>query len=333
MISISKRSAARGVLLVMLTVGTPVLAQPKEEPVPEGVFKLSELRIFLESPVWFAWKLPASKFLLAYVQAPAKEGEPPVRQVVVLDPKGKLDAKRTEALKAALAPIDPDGKCLETGEGRMPVLMPLGAKGLALQPVPNPGRACLFTWNAKTSVIDVRAADSAKELCGEKGCPPEQCWWTANCWLPEGPDLDLARRGFASSPLSQSLVAGISAPGNALLAATLPGSGRVLLWVPSWRLADAEDPSKNKDSRIIVFDPVRKSIDPSLTRKLAKALEDATDECQGLGTITELRSGARGVTLHQSYEHGDLRLSCSSTITWNGTSGKFSVEVQPATSK
>ncbi len=335
-----KRSVSRGglrglvcraLLLTVLMVGTGVLAQPQEEPLPEGVFKLAEIRIFLSSPVRFAWKLPMSKFLLAYVQGPEKPGETPSRRLVVLDGKGRLDGKRTEALKAAIAQADPTGMCMDAGEGMMPLLMPLGAKGLALQPSHAPERSCLFTWNARRSAIELQGADSARDFCGAQGCPPQQCWWTESCWLPEGPDLDTARKGFALSPLAQSLVETLSAPGEALLAATLPGSGRVLLWVPSGRLADPEDPAKKMDSRVLVYDPRKRAIDAALTRQLAKALDAPMDECQGLGTLTELQRGEKGVTLRQSYDHGTTHLRCSSTVTWNLKGRRFDVEAQPST--
>lgn len=325
--------ASRAVLLAVLTVGTAVLAQPQEEPLPEGVFKLAEIRTFLSSPVWFAWKLPTSKFLLVYAQGMTKPGEMPPRQLVVLDGKGRLDKKRTEALKAALSQVDPKGQCMEAGAERMPMLMPVGTQGLALQPSHAPTRSCLFTWNARRSEIEVRGADSVREFCGGQGCPPQQCWWKEGCWLPEGPDLDTARKGFALSPVSDSLVEQISAPGDALLAATLPGSGRILLWVPSWRLADPEDPAKKMDSRVLVFDPRKKAIDAAATRKLAKLLEAATDECQGLGTITELQHGEKGVTLLQAYEHGTTHLRCSSTVRWNVKARRFEVEAQPSADK
>jgi tetratricopeptide (TPR) repeat protein len=118
------------------------------------------------------------------------------------------------------------------------------------------------------------------------------------------------------------------APGKAVLAASLPGSGRVLVWVPSWRQADAGDPEKGMDSRLFVYDPRKKSIDTAMTRKLAGALGKAVDECQGLGTVAELRQSGKGVTLHQFYAPGTMHLNCSSTVSWRG--GKFGVEMHPS---
>lgn len=322
---------SRGFALVAsLALGFGALAQPKEEPVPEGVFALPEVRIFIDSPVWFAWKLPTSKFLVAYVQGPAKEGGAPVRQLVVLDGRGKLDAKRTEALEEALRQADPSGQCLETGDDRMPLLMPLGTRGLVLQPSASPLGACLLTWNARRSAIEIQTAASAREFCEPSGCPPKQCWLTENCWLPEGPELDLARKGLHSSSLAHSLIQDITGPGDAVLAATLPGSGAVLLWVPSWRQADPGDAGKGRDSRLFVYDSKKRAIDTVSTLKLAKALQGPVDECQGLGTVKRLQRREKGVAIQQRYTARSVRLRCSSTVTWSATGRKFVVVGQPS---
>jgi tetratricopeptide (TPR) repeat protein len=312
------------ILLVALTLGMAASAQPQEEPVPEGVFGLIEVRAFLGSPLWSAWKLPSSKLLLAYAQGPASNGEPPPRQLVVLDAKGKLDAKRTQAVQAALEQADPSGQCLAVGEGRMPLLMPLGSKGVVLQASTAPERSCLFTWNPRRSAIEVQGAGSVRDFCGPSGCSPKECWLTEDCWLPEGPDLDAARRGFHASALAQELRKETAAPGDAVLAATLPGSGRVLLWVASWRQADAADPAKGKDSRIFVYEPRKKTLDLAASRKLAVALQRAVDECMGLGTVMELQQSGKGVTLRQDYAAGKEHLSCSTGVRWQA--GRFAVE-------
>ena len=57
-------------VLAALMVGGPASAQPKEEPVPEGVFGVAEIRAFVSSPLWFAWKLPSSSLSLATSEAP-----------------------------------------------------------------------------------------------------------------------------------------------------------------------------------------------------------------------------------------------------------------------
>jgi hypothetical protein len=313
-------------LWVSLMLGTGALAQPKEEPVPEGIFGLPEVRIFIDSPVWFAWKLPASKFTLAYLQGTEK---PPTGHLVVLDGKGRLDEQRTEALKAALEQVDPSGKCMEVGADRMPLLMPLGSKALVMQSGVAPNGACLFTWNARGATIEMRVAASAQEFCEPSGCPPAQCWLTEDCWLPESPDLDLVRKRLHPSSLAQSLME-VTGPGKAVLAATLPGLERVLLWVPSWRPADLGDSAKGKDSRLFVYDPRRKVIDAALTRELARVLQAPVDECQGLGTVEQLLRRGNGVYLQQRYAQGQVRLSCSSTVRWNAKARKFELQNAPA---
>gem|GEM_PF-2557240 len=326
------RSGLRGLaraflLLAPLALAHDALAQPQEEPVPEGVLGLAEVRVFIDSPIWFAWKLPSSKVLLAYVRGPEGADPTSVGQLAVLDGKGRLDAKRTRELKAAFDAVEAADKCMETGEGRMPLLMPLGGKGLVLQSSAQPRRSCLFTWNARGPATEVRSADSVRDFCGPSGCPPKECWLTESCWLPEGPDLDAARKGFHPSPVAQSLMNVITAPGKAVLAATLPGSGYVLVWAPSWRAADVGDPAKGMDSRLFVYNSRKKAIDMALTRKLAAALQKPMDECQGLGTVEELQQSGKSVKLHQRYASGTLQLDCSSTVTWKG--GKFEVKAHP----
>jgi hypothetical protein len=317
-------------LLAVLMLGTGAIAQPKEEPVPEGVLGLSDVRTFITSPLWYTWKLPSSKLLLAYVQAPAGKGAASQGQLVVLDGKGKLDEKPTAALKAAIEQADPEGQCLANTGKQMPLLMPLSSKGLVVQPSPGPKRSCLFTWQARGAAIEVKAADSVSEFCGAAGCSPKDCWLTEECWPPEGPEVDTARKGFQSSTLAQSLMTDEAAPGNALLAATLPGSMRVLVWVPSWRTVDAGDPAKGTDSRLYVYDPRKNVMDMALTRKLATALQSPLDECQGLGTVTELQQSERGVELRQRYASGGAKQGCASTVVWR--SGKFEVEARAASS-
>lgn len=314
-------------LLTALTLGGSASAQPKEEPVPEGVFRLAEIRAFVSSPLWFAWKLPSSKLLLGYARGPEGRG-PEAGQLVVLDGKGRLDAKQTQAVQEALQQADASGRCMEVGERKMPLLMPLGTQGVVLQSSADPQGSCLFTWNARRSTIEVRAADSVTALCGPSGCPPKACWLTEDCWLPEAPDLDTARKGFHPTSLAQSLMEDVPAPGRAVLAATLPGAGRVLIWVPSWRRADAADSEKGMDSRLYVFDPQKKAIDTAMTRKLVAALGTALDECQGLGTVAELQQSGKGVEIRQFYAPGTTHLNCSSTVSWKG--GKFSVEGNPS---
>lgn len=317
-------------LLAVLMLGTGAMAQPKEEPVPEGVLGLAEVRTFITSPLWYAWKLPSSKLFLAYVQAPAGQGAEPPRQLVVLDGHGKIDEKRTRDLKVAIEQVDPEGKCLAVSGEQMPVLMPLGSKSLVIQPSPSPMRSCLFTWQARGSAIEVRAADSPSELCGASGCSPKDCWLTEECWPPEGPDVDRARKGFQPSALARSLMTDGAVMGSALLAATLPGSMRVLVWVPSWRTVDAGDPAKGTDSRLYVYDPRKNIMDTALTRKLATALQAPLDECQGVGTVTELQQSEGGVELRQRYASGAEKLDCVSTVVWR--SGRFEVEARAASS-
>jgi hypothetical protein len=317
-------------LLAVLMLGTGAMAQPKEEPVPEGVLKLAEVRTFITSPLWYVWKLPSSKLFLAYVQAPADQGAEPPRQLVVLDGRGKIDEKRTRDLKAAIEQADPEGMCLAVSGKQRPLLMPLGSKGLVIQPSPSPMRSCLFTWQPRGSAIEVRAADSPSELCGASGCSPKECWLTEECWPPEGPDVDGARKGFHPSALAQSLMTDEAVMGSALLAATLPGSGRILVWVPSWRTVDAGDPAKGTDSRLYIYDPRKRVMDMVLTRQLATALQAPLDECQGVGTVTELQQSERGVELRQRYASGAEKLSCATTVVWR--SGRFEVEARAASS-
>jgi len=317
-------------LLAVLMLGTGAMAQPQEEPVPEGVLGLAEVRTFITSPLWYAWKLPSSKLFLAYAQAPASQGAEPPRQLVVLNAQGKIDEKRTRDLKAAIEQVDPEGKCLAASGKQMPLLMPLGSKNLVIQSSPSPMRSCLFTWQARGSAIEVRAADSPSELCGASGCSPKDCWLTDECWPPEGPDVDSARKGFHPSALAQSLMTDEAVMGSPLLAATLPGSKWILVWVPSWRTLDAGDPAKGTDSRLYLYDPRKKIMDMALTRKLATALQAPLDECQGIGTVKELQQSERGVEVRQRYDSGAEKLSCATTVSWR--SGRFEVEAQAASS-
>ena len=55
--------------------------------------------------------------------------------------------------------------------------------------------------------------------------------------------------------------------------------------------------------------------------QLATALQDSLDECQGVGTVTELQQSERGVELLQRYASGAEKRSCATTVVWrSGTS-------------
>ena len=91
------------------------------------------------------------------------------------------------------------GVAWRLGGANNALLMLLGTQGVVLQPSAHPRRgSCLFTWNAAVRRSRSGDASNVSELCGASGCPPKACWLTEDCWLPEAPELDTARKGFAS---------------------------------------------------------------------------------------------------------------------------------------
>ncbi len=295
--------------------------EPAAAPVPAGFLVLPAVRAFLGGPLPAHEQyvpLPGSSMHVAVVEAwPAQPDGPSPKAAFVLRANGAPDGALTAALAEAIRGADPDARCLGSPEHGTPNVAGIGGAvviGFAGGRDPRP--ACFVTWDPKRSTIDVTrrdllATDAARDALATGAS------WSAR------PSASARATFHASSAFVE--FAGPARPAQ-LMAATLPGSGLLLVYVQSGgRYVDERDPGAGFEAKVFVHDPSRGAIDAGRTVELGDGLSGPTASCGGLGTVSALRATDAAVTVEQFYVPGGAHLNCSTLVRWDARRKLFDV--------